>query len=201
MDRGVFIVLEGIDGSGTSTQSGALAATLRARGHEVVETCEPSERSIGRLTRARLARDAEPLDRRALALLFAADRLDHVAREIEPALAAGQVVLSDRYLMSSWVYQSLDCDPQWVREINRFAPWPDLTFVLDVSAAEAMRRVAGREGIEEIFETTPQQVRLAQAYAEHARDASLPRVHRLDGSRPQSEVTAMLLEACVAAGL
>lgn len=201
MDRGVFIVLEGIDGSGTSTQSGALAAALRARGHEVVETCEPSERSIGRLARARLARDAEPLDRRALALLFAADRLDHVARQIEPALAAGRVVLSDRYVMSSWVYQSLDCDPQWVREINRFAPWPDLTFVLDVSAAEAMRRVAGREGIEEIFETTPQQVKLAQGYAEHARDASLPRVHRLDGSQPPSAVTAMLLRACVAAGL
>ncbi|MCA9656562.1 MAG: dTMP kinase [Myxococcales bacterium] len=201
MGRGVFIALEGIDGSGTSSQRTALATALRGRGHEVLETYEPSSGSIGRLARSRLATDAVPLDRRALALLFAADRLDHVATEIEPALATGTVVLSDRYLMSSWVYQALDCDPQWVREINRFAPWPDLTFVLDVGAAEAMRRVAGRAGTEEIYETTPLQERLAAGYAGFARDPSLARVQRIDGSRSMAEVTALLLDACIAAGL
>lgn len=201
MDRGVFIALEGIDGSGTSSQRVALAAALRERGHEVIETYEPSSGSIGRLARERLATDATPLDRRALALLFAADRLDHVATEIEPALAAGTVVVSDRYLMSSWVYQALDCDPQWVKEINRFAPWPDLTFVLDVSAAEAMRRVSGRQGTEEIYETTPLQERLAAGYAEHARDPALARVQRIDGAQPMERVTELLLGACIAAGL
>ncbi len=96
MGRGRFIALEGIDGSGTTSQRGALAAALRARGHTVLETYEPSDGSIGQLTRSRLATDARPLDRRALALMFAADRLDHVANEIEPALDAGQVVLTDR---------------------------------------------------------------------------------------------------------
>jgi len=201
MDRGRLIALEGIDGSGTTSQRGALAAALRARGHVVVETCEPSTRSIGRFVRARLASAAEPLDRRALALMFAADRLDHVQNEIEPALAAGEIVLSDRYLMSSWVYQSLDCSLGWVQEINSHAPWPDLTLVLDVPADEAMRRVIGRQGTEEIFETTPLQERLATGYAAHARDPMLERVRRIDGTRPIEEVTAALVEACVASGL
>lgn len=133
--------------------------------------------------------------------MFAADRLDHVHNEIEPALAAGEIVLSDRYLMSSWVYQSLDCALGWVQEINRHAPWPDLTLVLDVPADEAMRRVIGRQGTEEIFETTPLQRRLATGYATHARDPTLERVCRIDGTRPIEEVTAALVEACVASGL
>jgi dTMP kinase len=205
MSRGRFIALEGIDGSGTTSQRGALAEALRARGHVVVETYEPSSGSIGSLARQRLAQRAAPLDRGALALLFAADRLDHVATEIEPALAKGHVVLTDRYVMSSWVYQALDCDPAWVRAINQRAPWPDLTFVLDVPAAEAMRRVTARHGAAgpdlEIYETTPLQERLAAGYSALARDPTLPNVQRVDGTRPLVEVTAAILAACVDAGL
>jgi dTMP kinase len=204
MGRGRFIALEGIDGSGTTTQRGALASALRARGHVVLETNEPSSGSIGRLARERLAQDAAALDRGALALLFAADRLDHVATEIEPALAAGRVVITDRYVMSSWVYQALDCDPAWVRAINERAPWPDLTFVLDVPAGEAMRRVLARRGGAgpelEIYETTPLQERLAAGYSALAREG-LPHVERIDGTRAPDEVSARLVAACIAAGL
>lgn len=205
MPRGCFIALEGIDGSGTTTQRGALAAALASRGHTVLQTCEPSTGSIGQLARARLARDTDPIDRRALALLFAADRLDHVAREIEPALAAGQVVITDRYLLSSWAYQSLDCDPDWVRSINEAAPWPDLTLVIEVEAELAMRRVAGRHDRQgpplEIFETTPQQRALARSYAALAVDPSLPGVRRVDGSLPPAAVTERLVAACLEVGL
>jgi dTMP kinase len=205
MGRGRFIALEGIDGSGTTSQRGALATALRARGHVVLETCEPSSGSIGVLARRRLATSAASLDRGVLALLFAADRLDHVATEVEPALAAGHVVLTDRYVLSSWVYQSLDCDPAWVRAINQRAPWPDLTFVLDVPAAEAMRRVMARHGAAgpalEIYETTSLQARLAAGYAALARDPALPHVQRVDGTRSLAEVTATLVAACVAMGL
>jgi dTMP kinase len=205
MSRGRFIALEGIDGSGTTTQRGALAHVLRARGHVVLETNEPSSGSIGRLARERLAQGAATLDRGALALLFAADRLDHVATEVEPALADGRVVITDRYVMSSWVYQALDCDPAWVRAINQRAPWPDLTFVLDVPASEAMRRVTARHGGDEgpaleIFETTPLQERVAAGYSALAREG-LPHVVRVDGSLPMAEVTARLLAACIDAGL
>lgn len=204
MGRGRFIALEGIDGSGTTTQRGALANALRARGHVVLETNEPSSGSIGRLARERLAQGAASLDRGALALLFAADRLDHVATEIEPALAAGQIVITDRYVMSSWVYQSLDCDPAWVRSINRRAPWPDLTFVIDVPASEGMRRILARRGALgpalEIYETTPLQERLAAGYSALAHEG-LPHVERIDGTQPPDEVTARLVAACIAAGL
>lgn len=204
MGRGRFIALEGIDGSGTTTQRGALANALRARGHVVLETNEPSSGSIGRLARERLAQGAASLDRGALALLFAADRLDHVATTIEPALATGQVVITDRYVMSSWVYQSLDCDRAWVRSINQRAPWPDLTFVIDVPASEGMRRVLARRGNAgpelEIYETTPLQERLAAGYSALAHEG-LPHVERIDGMQPPDEVTARLVAACIAAGL
>ena len=204
MSRGRFIALEGIDGSGTTTQRGALASALRSRGHVVLETNEPSSGSIGRLARERLAQGAVPLDRGALALLFAADRLDHVASEVEPALAEGRVVITDRYVMSSWVYQALDCDPAWVRAINSRAPWPDLTFVLDVPASEAMRRVTARHGQAgpalEIYETTPLQARLAAGDSALACEG-LANVLRIDGTRPMAEVTAALLAACIDAGL
>jgi len=205
MARGRFIALEGIDGSGTTSQRGALAAELRARGHAVVETCEPSSGSIGRLARASLAQHATPLDRGALALLFAADRLHHVQVEIEPALRAGSVVLTDRYLLSSWAYQSLDCDAAWVRTINARAPWPDLTLLVEVPAAEAMRRVAARHGeagpAMEIFETTPQQERLAAAYRAFGDDPTLAGVVRVDGDRAMEVVTADLVAACERIGL
>ncbi|MCX4244582.1 dTMP kinase [Paraliomyxa miuraensis] len=205
MSRGRFIALEGIDGSGTTSQRGALAEALRGRGHVVLETNEPSSGSIGRLARERLAHSAKPLDRGALALLFAADRLDHVATEIEPALAAGRIVLTDRYLMSSWAYQSMDCEPQWVRTINARAPWPDLTLVLEVPATEAMRRVSARRQRQgpqlEIYETLALQERLARAYAELARDRSLANVTVIDGTGSMERVTEALLEACEAIGL
>ncbi len=201
MGRGRFIALEGIDGSGTTSQRGALAAALEARGHSVLQTCEPSEGSIGRMVRSRLASNATPLDRRALALMFAADRLDHVATEIEPALAAGRIVLTDRYVLSSWAYQSLDCPLSWVQTLNEHAPWPDLTLVLDVPADVAMQRVAARRGTPEIYETTPMQRTLAESYTAFAHDASLAGVRRIDGTPSQAEVTAMLIDACTQLGL
>ena len=113
---GRFIAIEGIDGSGTTLQTRLLADWLAARGHTVLETREPSHGPIGVLVRERLSVRSAPLEPAALALLFAADRLDHLAREVVPAIARGAVVLSDRYLLSSLAYQSLDCDAAWVRE-------------------------------------------------------------------------------------
>ena len=141
MSRGRFIALEGIDGSGTTTQSRDLAQLLAQRGHSILRTQEPSDGPIGREIRRRLASSSAPPDPATVALLFAADRLDHVDSEIRPALEQGKIVLCDRYVMSSWVYQSLDCDPAWVREINRHAPWPDRTFLLEIAPEVALARV------------------------------------------------------------
>lgn len=200
MARGRFIALEGMDGSGTTSQARALGEALTARGHGVVITCEPSAGSIGTLIRDRLRTTAPPIAPEALALLFAADRLDHVRTEIEPALAEGKIVVCDRYVISSWVYQTLDCDAAWVRAINARAPWPDLTLVVQVPPSVALERRARRGAQAELFETERLQERVAAGYA-----AVVAEQHRavepVDGTPAPAAVTAALLERCVALGL
>lgn len=202
MATGCFIVLEGVDGAGTTTQARALAEALRRRGHTVTTTCQPSPGAIGQLVRTLLRTIDDPPDPRALALLFAADRLDHVHQLIAPALARGEVVLSDRYVASSWIYQGLACDPAWVRTINAHAPWPDLTLVLTVSAEVARARVQARAGTPtELFDALEIQRRIAAGYAALLDDPSLRAVVGIAGDAPADDVTAALLEACVAHGL
>ena len=220
-----FLVFEGIDGSGTTTQRARVADALRERGHAVHETREPSGGPIGKLARELLAvAPAQPsregpasagergllnqphrtVDAAGLALLFAADRLEHLAREIEPALAAGKIVLCDRYVVSSWVYQSLDCDSAWVRTINERARWPDLTFVFDIEAELALARVAARreatgEAVER-FDVPETQRRLARGYAAVLAEPR-PGLVRVDAAASIEAVTTSILAHCVAAGL
>ena len=200
--RGAFIALEGIDGSGTSTQTRALAAALTARGHRVHTTCEPSRGAIGRMIRAELSA-ADAVDPATLALLFAAERLDHVRREIAPAVEACDVLISDRYVLSSLVYQSLDCEPAWVATLTAHARWPDLCVLVALPVEDAVARVRARlgagVGVEERFDAPDLQRRLAEGYRDHARRD--PRVRVIDGRRPIEAVTSALVEACASIGL
>ncbi len=203
--RGRFIVLEGIDGSGTTTQARRLVDALCARGQACLLTAEPSRGEIGRLIRTLLSSrgDARP-DPRALALLFAADRLDHVAREIEPALAAGTSVVCDRYVVSSWAYQSLDCPADWVDTINAHAIWPDLTVWIDLPVGVAQRRMhqrADRDGTpEELFDAESVQAKVAAAYGRILADPGLTGVVRIDGTAPPDTVAAAIVAAIDATG-
>src|SRR5687768_1248353 len=144
---GVFVVLEGGDGCGKSTQSRILAGRLRAAGREVVRTREPGATEVGAGIRA-LVLGGGDLDSRAEALLIAADRAEHVAEVIRPALARGEVVVSDRYVPSSLAYQGV-ARGLGVDEIARLSEWatgglaPDLVLVLDVDPGEAAGRRAG----------------------------------------------------------
>jgi dTMP kinase len=170
--RGRFIVLEGIDGAGTTTQTRELALALELSGVATHVTCEPSRGPVGTYLRSLLAGppDRPRLDWASLALLFAADRLDHVAREIEPALARGVCVISDRYDLSSLIYQSATAPAgeealPWIRAINLRARRPDLTLVLDIAADVAAQRRQARGGEAELFEDQELQGRLAALYA------------------------------------
>lgn len=179
MAAGLFIALEGIDGSGTTTQARMLAEWFAAKMLPVYSTFEPTDGRIGKLIREYLSGkiDAPNVDRHfhSLALLFAADRLDHLAREVEPRLKSGTHVISDRYLLSSIVYQSLHCDPAWINAINAEAPPPGLTVLIDLPAEIAMERLARRNLFEasEIYETLDQQEKLRERYLEAARSLSL----------------------------
>jgi len=201
--RGRFLVLEGLDGAGTTTQSRLLAERLRRDGRTVHLTAEPSGGPAGALIRQVLTRRiAGPagagFDPGALALLFAADRLDHHAAEIAPRLAEGQVVVSDRYTLSSLAYQSLTTgDPAWVEELNRKAPAPDLTLFLRVRPAVAWRRRFAESGSRELYEVPAFQRRVARSYQ---RGLALlrrrgQRLLVLDGELPVAEVAAAVLAA------
>ncbi len=177
---GRFIVLEGIDGSGTTTQAARLAAALREAGHAVVSTREPSDGPIGMLLRQALTRRLMGLSDRVLALLFAADRLDHLASVVEPALAEGKVVVSDRYVLSSLAYQGMRLPLRWVEALNAAARPADLTLYLAVDARTAARRRHGRGGSAELFDADEVQRSVARAYErvvkKHARAQHVKRV-------------------------
>ncbi|RLF09317.1 MAG: dTMP kinase [Thermoprotei archaeon] len=147
--KGLLIALEGIDGAGNTTQARLLARWLRRLGLGVVLTKEPTKGAVGRLIRRRLRRKVRDpfLD----TLLFAADRAEHVASVIDPALQRGLVVVTDRYVESSIAYQGAEgADMGWVEAVNSFAPRPDLTIVLDIHPSQALARKKGvREGFED----------------------------------------------------
>ena len=201
-------MLEGLDGAGTTTQAQRLAAWMRGQGRKVHVTAEPSAGPIGALVRQVLTRrvvgGAGPpadFDPAALALLFAADRLDHVASEVEPRLAGGWDVVSDRFTLSSLAYQAITCrDRAWVEEINRRALAPDATLFLEVGARTALARRFAASGTREIFEVPAFQARVARSYQEGiATLRSLgQRVELIDGERPIEDVTAALARAVAA---
>jgi dTMP kinase len=145
----LFVVLDGIDGTGKSTQCRLLAEWLRGQGRTVTECVEPGSTPIGDELRAILLGHRHELALRTEALLFMAARAELVERVIRPALAAGHVVISDRYLLANIVYQGhaggLDADTLW--DVERFVTGglePDLTLVLDLPVESAIAR-RGRE--------------------------------------------------------
>jgi dTMP kinase len=196
--RGRFIALEGLDGAGTTTQAARLAQALQERGRAVLVTQEPSAGPIGRLVRDALRKVDAPVDPDALALLFAADRRDHVATEIEPALARGLDVVCDRYVLSSWVYQGLASDPDWVRTINARAPMPDLTVLLEIPAEDAALRVRSRGGPQEIFDALALQRRIERGYRTAMQRAEVGRTAVIDARGSIDDVAAAVLHAVLA---
>ncbi|UQA59528.1 dTMP kinase [Polyangium aurulentum] len=204
---GVFVVFEGIDGAGTTTQSQRYAAWLRARRRLAHVTREPSGGPMGSLLRLVITqRVSLPATHRdaAMALLFAADRLDHVESEINPHLRDGYVVISDRYDLSSVIYQSMsgaDEGPErtafaaWIRDCNRYARRPDVTVVLDVSPEVAAQRRRNRGGASELFEEAELQAKLARAYLKAEEILPGDRIVHVDGDADVDAVAAAVIEA------
>lgn len=195
----MFLVIEGLDGAGTTTQAGQLAQALRARGLRTTETHEPTERPIGRTLRQALRReltlpDGEPLDPATMALLFAADRIDHLRATVEPALRRGEVVISDRYVHSSLAYQSDELPIRWVDAINARARKADLVLWLEVPVEVCLERLARRGGVPDIYERKDVLERVAQRYEEALR-LRPERVVRIDGTASLDGVTSELVRA------
>ena len=160
-----FIVLEGLDGCGTTTQTALLAEKLEKAGIQAVSTNEPTNLSIGRFIRSVLQKK-ESVDPFTLALLFSADRNEHVYGKngIVEHTEAGKMVICDRYLFSSLAYQSLFMDYETVADLNRYYPLPEYLFYIDLSPEECQERMAARGEEAELFERLELQRKIEANY-------------------------------------
>lgn len=169
---GIFIVIEGIDGAGKSTQAKLLAKWFERRGYDVVLTKEPTDTAFGKLIRKLVLTggregiiDGAKISHEAEALLFAADRAEHVKKLIEPSIKAGKVVISDRYFYSSLAYQwARGLDLEWLINLNKFAIRPDLVILLDLPVKESMKRINGRQLKSEFDRIAELQKRVRENY-------------------------------------
>lgn len=163
---GKLIVIEGMDGTGTTTQSNLLVEYLKDLGLKAMRSAEPSSSPFGQEIRKWLSEpiENEPNLLTMLALAFAADRMHHVHHTLAPALKNYDFVIVDRYVLSSLVYQGLHLPNSFIVEINRFALVPDATLVLDVSAKTALERLGKREGNKEFYESRPMLEKIRSRY-------------------------------------
>jgi len=194
-------VIEGLDGAGTTTQVRRLVEHLNARGQRAHATREPSDGPIGRLIREMLtgghAIAGQAISQSTFGLLFAADRLDHLQREITPHLEAGTWVVSDRYYHSSLAYQGTGADRDWITMLNARAKKPDITVFLSVrpEVAAERRMAAGRT--QELFEDLHMQREVDAGYRATLDELSAQgeRIVMVDGEQSEDDVFVEVVRA------
>jgi dTMP kinase len=191
-----FVVLEGLDGAGTTTQKEALTKALVMRGEKVFSTCEPTDGPVGRFLRQGLKGDY-PLEAGTFANLFAADRYEHLFNEtdgIQKQIGSGSIVICDRYLFSSLAYQSLDYPFERIMALNEHFPLPEFLFFLDIKPSIAGKRLKDRSE-REIFENEETQNRVFDGYKKalaHFSDSPMEMV-RIDATLPREKITEIIL--------
>ena len=196
---GRLIVLEGLDGAGTTTQARRLVEHLRAKGGKAHLTREPSDGPVGQLIRQMLtgghAIPGQSISQGTFGLLFAADRLDHLQREVDVQLAAGATVVSDRYYHSSLAYQGTGADRDWITMLNARARKPDLTIFLQVRPEVAAKRRADAGRVQELFEDMRMQEEVAAGYKATLSElmAQGEKIETIDGEASPDAVFGVIL--------
>lgn len=193
---GLFVAFEGGDGAGKSTQAALLVSSLRDRGLDVVQTREPGGTEVGAAIRQLLLEPDSAIDAKAEALLFAADRAQHVAQVIRPALERGAVVVSDRFLASSIAYQGFarDLGPKKIEEISAWATdglFPDLTILLKVSPEIGLARAKDRNRME--AESTEFHLAVTEGFDSYV-TANPERFLVLDATEGEQVLAPLILE-------
>jgi len=190
--KGKFIVVEGLDGSGASTQVSMLSDYLTSKGYKVLLTKEPTNNLIGGLIRGQLTHEwkTNPV---CLQLLFAADRSHHLEKEIIPALEKGYVVISDRYMCSSLAFGSLDCDIEWLKKVNGTFLVPDVSIFLKVPPEVCLERMKQtRFGVER-FEEKEKLGKVLIAFEKLA--AENQNIATVDGTQTVNKVSRDVVKA------
>jgi len=186
--RGFFICVEGLDGCGKTTQAKILVRKLRRMGYNTIYTAEPSHGKIGKFIKRYCLHGEKRVSSIVEALLFAADRYEHVENEIIPALKDGKIVVSDRYMYSSLAYQgaaglSLD----WIRRVNEYAVTPNLAIFIDVEPDTVIQRLKPKKSVMENLET---QRKVRKVYMKFVENGELVKV---DGNKSKEEVAKEIL--------
>ncbi len=190
--NGLFIAIEGIDGAGKTTVANLLSEKLKGiLSTEIVLTSEPTKGKIGTLLREYLKKEETPKE--VDALLFAADRVEHYHSEILPNLNRGNVVITDRYVYSSYAYQSTQGLPlQWLKEINKFVPIPDLVFLLEIPVSMAIERLKNEDRKrEEKFE---KEIILNKVKNVYDQFSDVSNVFPIDATRSPKEILNDILD-------
>jgi dTMP kinase len=184
--KGAFICIEGLDGCGKTTQAKLLVKKLR-KSHNAVYTAEPSRGKIGTYIRECCLYGEKRLSTVVEALLFAADRIEHVENEVLPALKQGRLVISDRYVYSSLAYQgAAGLSVEWIAKVNEHALQPDLAVFIDVNPKIVMSRLKPQKSVMENLET---QQKVREIYLKFVEKGSLTRIN---GNKSKNEVAKEL---------
>jgi dTMP kinase len=191
MTKGFLAVIEGIDGAGKSTQARSLVRALRSLGMDAAYFREPSRGRWGRELK-RKAKTAGSLSPEEELKLFQKDRRENVEKNLKPALSRGRVVVLDRYYFSTIAYQGAKgLDREKIRRMNRrFAPEPDLVFILDIGAVEGLSRISGRKMKDALFEKKAYLGKVGRIFRGFK---GRPFVH-LDGRRSREDIRRRILE-------
>jgi len=188
-EKGLFICIEGLDGCGKTTQTKLLVRRVKRAGHDAVYTAEPSRGKIGRCIKKYCLHSEKRVPSVVEALLFAADRFEHVENEIIPALNAGKIVVSDRYVYSSLAYQgAAGLDLKWIEMINGHALRPDLAIFVDVDPEVVVQRLKPKKSVMENLET---QRRVREVYVKFI---EMRKLVKIDGNRSKKEVADDILK-------
>ena len=190
--KGIFIVIEGLDGSGKTTQAKLLAKKLE-KTHKVLLTAEPSLGKIGSFIREDCLYEEKRLPTEAEALLFAADRIEHMYTEVKPALDEGKLVICDRYIYSSLAYQgSAGLSLEWIKTINARALQPDFSIFIDVPPERVIERLQRKKSVMETLET---QQKVREVYLKYVDKGELVRIN---GDKPKDAVAEELYSKVLA---
>ena len=188
MKKGIFVCIEGLDGSGKTTHAHRLVQNLQKRGFDAVYTTEPGRGKLGKFIRASVLQGEDRVPRVVEAVLFAVDRVEHLEKDVKPALREGKVVVSDRCVYSSLAYQgAAGLELEWIEEINRFALPPDLALYIDVPPEVVVKRIRRKKSVMERLET---QRRVKQVYMKFVDNGKLMPI---DGDRKKIEVEQNIL--------
>ncbi|MFC1487827.1 dTMP kinase [Thermoproteota archaeon] len=186
--KGIFICIEGLDGSGKTTHAHRLVRNLQKKELEAIYTTEPSRGELGKFIRSSVLEGEKRIPRVLETVLFAVDRVEHLEKMVKPALQQGKIVVSDRCIYSSLAYQgSAGLDLNWIKEINSFVLPADIAIYIDVPPEVVVKRIKRKKSVMERLET---QRKVQEVYLMFVNSGKLIRI---DGDRPKVEVEQNIL--------